>query len=205
MRFNKNIIIPINNGKYDTLEADNFYHIFNRGNNKEDLFIEHENYLHFLKLIKTHLAPIASIFSYCLMKNHFHLVLKINSKEQLEQINVNLDKISQPFSNLFNAYTKSINKRYDREGSLFKVRFKRERINTEEYLKNVIIYTHLNPVKHNFQNDYSNYKYSSYQSLISEKPTLLMRNEVFELFSNKENFIYHHTEIFRKGYHEDFD
>lgn len=191
--------------KYDTLEPDNFYHIFNRGNNKEDLFIENENYLHFLRLIKTHLTPVVSIFSYSLMKNHFHLVLKINSNEELEKTNINLDKIHQPFSNLFNAYTKAINKRYDREGSLFKVRFKRERINTEEYLKNVIIYTHFNPVKHKFQDDYSSYQYLSYQSLISDKPTLLVRNEVFELFGNKDNFIHQHKEIFRKGYYEDFD
>ena len=191
--------------KYDVLEPDTFYHIYNRGNNKEDLFIEHENYLHFLKLIKKHLTPIVSIFSYCLMKNHFHLVLKINSKEELEKVTITADKISQPFSNLFNAYTKAINKRYNREGSLFKVRFKRERIDAENYLKNAIVYTHLNPVKHNFQNEYSTYKYSSYNSLISEKPTLLVRGEVFELFGDKQNFIFMHKEIFSKGNFNNFD
>jgi putative transposase len=190
--------------KQDLLEPDCFYHIFNRGNNKENLFIENENYLYFLKLIKTHLLSIAEIYSYCLMKNHFHLVLKIKSKEEIEK-KLSVDKIHQPFSNLFNAYTKAINKKYNREGSLFKVRFKRERIESEEYLRNVIVYVHLNPVKHKFQENYIDYKYSSYNSILSDKPTLLLRNDVLELFGGKENYIYHHREIFLKGNYEDFE
>ena len=103
--------------KQDILEPDYFYHIFNRGNNKENLFIEYENYSHFLKLVKNHLVAVAEIYSYCLLKNHFHLVLKIKSKREVEK-NFSIDKIHQPFSNLFNAYTKAINKKYNREGSL---------------------------------------------------------------------------------------
>jgi len=190
--------------KQDLLEPDCFYHIFNKGNNKENLFIEDENYLHFLKLIKNHLLSIAEIYCYCLMKNHFHLVLKIKSKEEIEKI-ISVDKIHQPFSNLFNAYTKAINKKYNREGSLFKVRFKRERIESEEYLRNVIVYVHLNPIKHKFQENYIDYKYSSYNSILSDKPTLLLRNDVLELFGGKENYIYHHKEIFLKGNFEDFE
>ena len=190
--------------KQDILEPDCFYHIFNRGNNKENLFIEDENYLHFLKLVKNHLVAVAEIYSYCLLKNHFHLVLKIKSKEEVEK-NFAIDKIHQPFSNLFNAYTKAINKKYNREGSLFKVRFKRERIETEDYLRNVIVYTHLNPVKHKFQDNYLDYKYSSYNSIVSDKPTLLLRDYVLELFGGKENFIFQHKEIFLKGNYEDFE
>ena len=190
--------------KQDILEPDCFYHIFNRGNNKENLFIEYENYLHFLRLVKNHLIAVAEIYSYCLLKNHFHLVLKIKSKEEVEK-NFSIDKIHQPFSNLFNAYTKAINKKYNREGSLFKVRFKRERIETDDYLRNVIVYTHLNPVKHKIQDNYLDYKYSSYNSIVSDKPTLLLRDDILELFGGKENFIFQHKEIFLKGNYEDFE
>ncbi len=138
------------------------------------------------------------------MKNHFHLVLKIKSKTEIEAL-CSIEKIHQPFSNLFNAYTKSINKKYNREGSLFKVRFKRERIETEDYLRNVIVYTHLNPVKHKFQENYVDYKHSSYKTMLSEKPTQLLREEVLELFGGKENYIFHHKEIFLKGNYEDFE
>lgn len=191
--------------KYDFLEPDCFYHIYNRGNNKEDLFFEPENYFHFLKLIKTHIVEIADIYSYCLLKNHFHLVIKIKSKTELPEKYHSGNKLSQPFSNLFNAYTKAINNRYEREGSLFRVRFKRERITDENYLRNVIIYTHLNPVKHSFTKDYNIYLYSSFQSLISSKETLLKRNEVMELFGGLQNFFFVHQEALKKGGFEDFD
>ena len=191
--------------KYDVLEPDCFYHIYNRGNNKENLFIEHENYLHFLKLIKTHLVQITDIYAYCLLKNHFHLVLKIKSKTELPEQYHTENKLSQPFSNLFNAYTKAINKRYDREGSLFRVRFKRERITDLNYLRNAIVYVHLNPVKHSFTKDYNIYLHSSFQSLISSKATLLKRMEVLELFGGTTNFIFVHQETLKKGGFEDFD
>jgi putative transposase len=95
--------------KYDVLEPDYFYRIYNRGNNKGDLFFENSNYKHFLKLLKKHIVPIADIYAYCLLKNHFHLLIKIKSSEELSGTNKN--KLSQPFSNLFNAYTKAINKK----------------------------------------------------------------------------------------------
>jgi REP element-mobilizing transposase RayT len=191
--------------KQDILEPDYFYHIYNRGNNKENLFLEEDNYFYFLKLVKNHLLSVADIYSYCLLKNHFHLVIKIKSKEELNNTKFEIDKLHQPFSNLFNAYTKAINKKYNREGSLFKVRFKRERINSEDYLKNVIIYVHLNPVKHNFIENYLDYKYSSINAVLSEKPTQLKRDEVIKLFHDKENLIFQHNEILRKGNFEEFE
>lgn len=192
--------------KYDILEPDCFYHIFNRGNNNEDIFKEPDNYYHFLKLLKKHILPIADIYAYCLLKNHFHLLIKIRSFENLK-INdklVNFKNLSQPFSNLFNAYTKSINKRYNREGSLFKVRFKRNRITSEEYLRNTILYIHLNPVKHGFTENFENYDYSSYRSILSNKRTELKRREVIEFFGDKENFIIVHQNSFNKIEELDF-
>lgn len=186
--------------KYDVLESDCFYHIFNRGNNKEDIFKESDNYYHFLKLLKKHILPIADIYAYCLMKNHFHLLIKIKSFQNLQVDDklMKLKNLSQPFSNLFNAYTKSINKRYNREGSLFKVRFKRNRMTNEEYLKNAILYIHLNPLKHGFTDNFENYEYSSYRSILSNKRTELKRREVIDFFGNKENFILVHKNSFNK-------
>src|SRR5690625_3170448 len=94
----------------DFLEETYFYHIFNRGNNKQPIFLEDANYFYFLKLVKKHILPIADIYSYCLLNNHFHLLVKI--KEECEK------NPSQSFSNLFNAYSKAFNKRYKRTGSL---------------------------------------------------------------------------------------
>ncbi|MEZ4792538.1 MAG: transposase [Gelidibacter sp.] len=191
--------------KYDVLEPDYFYHIYNRGNNKEDLFVENENYLHFLNLIKKHLITVADVYAYCLMKNHFHLLIRMKSKEELNLNDIKLDKLSQPFSNTFNAYSKAINKKYNREGSLFKVRFKRERITDLDYLRNVVVYIHLNPLKHNFTDDFRNYPFSSYSAMVSNKSTALKREQVLELFDGTVNFEYVHKEMASKGNFEDFD
>ncbi len=64
-------------------EAGITYHVFNRANNYENLFIEEKNYSYFIKLMSKYLLPIADIYAYCLMPNHFHFVLKIKSVDEL--------------------------------------------------------------------------------------------------------------------------
>ncbi|ALU75317.1 transposase [Tenacibaculum dicentrarchi] len=170
--------------KYESLESGNYYHIFNQGNNGENIFIEDENYSYFLKLIKTHICSIADVFSYCLLKNHFHLLVQI--KESTDE-----KLVSKAFSNFFNSYSKSINKRYDRSGSLFRDRFKRIKIADEIYLKKLIVYINLNPIYHGFVTDINLYRNSSYLSLISDKNTLLKREAIYLLFGDRDNFINH--------------
>ena len=75
-------------------------------------------------------------------------------------------------------------------GSLFLDNFKRKNIDTENYLKKTIIYIHQNPVNHGFCKTVDNWKYSSYNSIISNKPTNLKRKEVISLFEDVDNFIY---------------
>ncbi|MDY7393908.1 transposase [Aureibaculum sp. 2210JD6-5] len=169
--------------KYDSLTASGYYHIFNKGNNGEGIFIEEMNYFYFLNLIKKYLIPVAEIWSYCLLKNHFHLLVRI--KDELE------DKdISKAFSNLFNAYSKSINKKYNRNGSLFTDRFKRIKVEDEKYLIAIILYIHLNPVHHGFVSNLDKYQHSSYNAIISDKPTLIERYEVLEMLGGLDNFIH---------------
>jgi putative transposase len=176
----------------DVLESGQYYHIYNRGNNKENIFIEDKNYLYFLKKMKKYLLPIADVYGYCLLKNHFHIVLKIKDKEELpEKLK---EKIHLPFSNLFNSYAKSINTAYNRTGSLFQEHLQRNRIENEEYLKQLIVYVHLNPVKHKFTKSFETYLHSSYRSLISDKETSLDRNFVLLLFGGLENFKFYHDE-----------
>ncbi|PHR73697.1 MAG: transposase [Lutibacter sp.] len=173
--------------KLEPLKPSLFYHFYNRGNNKENIFIKDDNYVYFLSLIKKHIIPIAEIYSYCLLPNHFHLIIKIKDENLLSDKQKN--KIYQPFSNLFNAYTKAFNKKYNRTGSLFQKHPKRIIIDSDEYLKNLIIYVNTNSSHHSIA-DYNTYKHSSFQALISSIPTLLKRDDVIELFDSVENFKY---------------
>jgi REP element-mobilizing transposase RayT len=167
----------------EKLESGHFYHIYNRGNNKQDVFFEPDNYDYFLKLLNRHIKPISKVFAYCLLPNHFHLVLRINN---------NIDKPSQALSNLMNAYTKAINKRYNRTGSLFQKPFKRIKIENEDYLTNLILYVNLNTEKHGLDDYFENYLYSSYKEILTDKPKIIAQEDVINLFENKENFIATH-------------
>jgi hypothetical protein len=124
------------------------------------------------------------------MKNHFHFVLKIKDAEILEE--KFRKKPHLAFSNMFNAYTKSINKAYKRSGSLFQEHIKRKRIENEEYLKQLVAYVHLNPVKHGFVDNFRLYLHSSYQAYTKEDQTIVKKDYIIELFDNMENFEYFH-------------
>ena len=167
--------------KLEVLEKDKVYHIYNRGINSETIFNSVENKQYFLKLYSIYLENKADTFAYCLMDNHFHFIIRI----------VNEKEITQALSNLFNAYAKAFNKQNNRTGSLFKKHFKRIQIENETYLLNLIQYVHLNP-KHHLDINYKSFPFSSYQSIISDKPTKLLRNEVIQLFYSVENFMYCH-------------
>ena len=177
--------------KKDFLEPGVVYHIFNRGHNKEDIFKEDKNYAYFLSLVEKYLLPIAEIYAYCLLKNHFHFVLRIKDIEFIEDRYK--EKPHLPFYNLFKSYTKAINKTYNRTGSLFQEHFKRKRIENDEYLTQLVAYVHLNQVKHGFTDDFINYRYSSYKAYVSEKPTNVSCDYVMSLFGDKDNFMCWHN------------
>ena len=102
------------------MQPDRFYHYFNRANGNENLFREEKNYQYFLQLLRKYIPPVADVYSYCLLPNHFHLVLKTKDERELpEEIRTGKRLIRHPFSNLFNSYAKSFNKTYNRRGSLF--------------------------------------------------------------------------------------
>ena len=179
----------------------NYYHIYNRGNNGIDIFFENENYFHFLRLYAIYIEPIAETFAWCLMKNHFHILVRIKEKDEINSSELTYSttespKIVEPyrqFSHLLNAYTQAINKRHDRTGSLFETKFERKIVDSEKYLQQLIFYIHNNPVHHGFVKQLSLYPWTSYESILSEQPTMLKRDEVLTIFGEKENFIYYHT------------
>jgi REP element-mobilizing transposase RayT len=61
-----------------------YYHIYNRGNNGENIFIQERNYDHFMNLYAKFIEPISETFGYCLLRNHFHVLVKIKSEEEIE-------------------------------------------------------------------------------------------------------------------------
>ncbi len=62
---------------------DTYYHIYNRGTNGENIFIEERNYAHFLNLYARHLEPVTDLFAYCMLRNHFHIAVRVKSEEEI--------------------------------------------------------------------------------------------------------------------------
>lgn len=135
-----------------------FYHIYNRGNNKTPIFLSNTDYKRFTKLLflcnsdqpvvtKTVQGrtldkiqrgeAIVEIGAYCLMPNHFHILLK----EKIE------NGISLFMQKLSTAYSMYFNKVNERSGGLFEGKFKATHVDSDEYLKYLFAYIHLNPVK----------------------------------------------------------
>jgi REP element-mobilizing transposase RayT len=182
------------------LQFTTYYHIFNHANGDDNLFREEKNYDFFLRKYHQHIDPIADTVAWCLMKNHFHLLLRIKSEEEIknyfssnfpkvrnfrkveeietlgkfEEIEIAKSKfLSKQFSNLFSSYTQAFNKVYQRRGSLFIKNFKRKEIKTEAYLRSCILYVHLNPVKHGFVREIEDWQHSSFRQFPEMYPKLL--------------------------------
>lgn len=181
-----------------------FYHIYNRANGDDRLFYTDANYIYFLKKLDTYLSGLLEIYAYCLIPNHFHLLARVResttpvrfrhicSTGEEESHKPDRCKITQHFSNFFNCYTKSINRQEHRSGSLFERPFKRKLIDTQEYLKMIILYIHLNPVHHGLTENFESYRWSSYPILIGDQPTKLPREAIYEIFDGKDRFIEDH-------------
>ncbi len=172
-----------------------FYHIYNRGNNGETIFKEERNYRYFLNLYGKYIAPIVNTYAYCLLGNHFHILLQIKQRSRLENL-YSLKEISQHFATFFGTYTKAINKAYSRTGSLFEGRFKRKPISQNHYFAHLIVYIHRNPQLHGFVDDYRHWPYSSYQAFNTQKPTRLNREAALECFDGQDHFFHVHEKSY---------
>lgn len=182
---------------------DTYYHIYNRGVNRENIFIEERNYDYFMRLYCKHIHPVAQTFAYCLLRNHFHLLVRIKTEDELFHSGVQTPQAGKPFgselrragypskkfSDFFNAYAKAVNKAYDRTGSLFQHPFGRVPVTSVRQFWNVIAYIHQNPQKHRFVKDFRKWKYSSYDVLISAQATFLQRDVVQDWFGGAEQYL----------------
>jgi len=189
------------------LQPGRYYHIYNRGTNSEVLFKHPYYYTEFLKLYAKYINPVAETLAYCLMSNHFHLLIRTKEVHEIPTFtelkmfennkeNLKTDKkpvASNQFAHLFSTYTLTINKAYKRTGSLFEHPFERREIDNEKYLLNCIAYIHSNPVKDGFVAKMEDYKWSSYNAMISEKSTNLDRKFVIDLYGGIENFLLYHA------------
>ncbi len=179
-----------------------YYHIFNRGNNRENIFREERNFHYFLDRYWHYIEPVADTYAYCLLWNHFHLLVRIKTEDEQREwwsaairrppSMVALKSPSQQFSNLFNAYAKAVNKRYERTGCLFEHPFHRNEVAVDPYFAQLVLYIHRNPQRHGLVSDFRDWPFSSYHPILSPAFTPLKRDEVIDCFDSLDALLYAH-------------
>jgi len=201
--------MPVNENYLARFEPGNTYHVYNKTNNREQLFRSDENYYYFLDQYHSYISPIADTYAWNLLPNHFHFMIKIKSLDDiisyvrsleehtkaqhdyLQYNDTNALLLSQ-FKRFFTGYAMAFNNMFNRTGNLFYRTFKRIEITSDEQFTQTLIYIHANAQKHKLVKDFTMHPWTSYHSIISDKPTKLLRDEVLEWFGGKERFINTH-------------
>jgi putative transposase len=181
------------------LQRGQTYHIYARGKDDGDIFFEDRTYPHFLQLYAKCVEPAVDTYAYCLLPNHLHCLVRIKTEEETPHISKNprVPKDLSPahlFSILLNAYTKGINKAYDRTGNLFQKPFGRIQIASDVHFVHLVSYIHQNPKKHGLAEDFRDWPHSSYRALLSDEPTQLKRGEVLAWFDGLAAFRQFHQQ-----------
>jgi putative transposase len=182
------------------------YHIFSRAVGFEKLFREDENCRYFIQKLREHILPVCSVWAYCLLPNHFHLLIEIKEEAELQQEFERVKKnrtyqeellpdfIMERFSNFLNSYTKAFNKRYQRKGSLFLDYIRRVEIVKDSQFSNCIFYIHRNPVHHDYVKSMSEWEWSSYSSILFDEVDFIEKEKVLEWYGGKEAFLEYHSQ-----------
>src|SRR5687768_6127634 len=105
------------------------YHIYNRGNNSQKIFITEENYLFFLRKVRKELLPFCEILAYCLMPNHFHLMVQVRRSENTEKEDKRKPTLNNALAILLRSYTRALQIQEGFSGSLFQQKTKAKSLN----------------------------------------------------------------------------
>ncbi len=192
------------NRDYKTFVAGELFHIYNRGNNKEKIFWDDQDYKAFLlrlglslgfkekeldhplfllpysriRITNTHLGDF-KLHAFCLMPNHFHMLL-----EQCSNV-----KISKLLLKICTSFSMFVNKKYRRVGHVFQDCFKAVHIESNSQLMWASNYIHMNPVKDRLVKTPDQYKWSSYNDYVSERGLPIINTEfLLSTFDGKTNF-----------------
>ena len=178
-------------------EKDATYHIFNRSN--ENVFRKKGNYIFFIRKIREHILPYAHILSYCLMPNHFHLILNVKPEGTEFLKNKNVDEmqlLSRAIGTILSSYTQALNKEIGRRGSLFAHKTKAKILNDamNDYGLNCFMYVHQNPLLANLVDKIEDWEFSSFNDYIGRRNGTLVNIPLgLDIFKISKSQVYELT------------
>lgn len=189
-------------GRITPLISGEYYHIYNRGSEKRNIFTQSRDFTRFLKTVFyyqfigpknsfskyqknkiDYLKPlskekIVELVCYCLMPNHFHFLVR-----QLAD-----NGTSKFMSQITNSYTKYFNTKYNRIGPLLQGAFKAVIIESDEQFMHVSRYIHLNPVVSNIVKMPQDYSWSSYKEFVNRQGGICEPESILDLFPSSEKY-----------------
>lgn len=223
---------------YTRFEDDKFYHVYNRSIDKKPMFCNDGNYEFFMKQYYKYLSPVVDTYVYCLLGNHFHMMIRVRPQEQMPieltsastntvdklvsgerfdnfaidadskvvksnplQYETRLpatksthDIVSHQFRKFFQSYAMAFNIQQNRIGTLFQTPFKRGLVDDDIYLTTLIYYIHANPQSHGLINDFRKWKWSSYNTVLNDEPSILKKQEILDWLGGKDKYEQYHSE-----------
>jgi putative transposase len=191
----------MNNRDYKQFGQNGYYHIYNRGNGKQDIFLGEKDYKVFIFRLRENLFPelirqynqskparyrrqalpdgAFSLVTYCLMPNHFHLLVRQNSQLPVTEL---LKKVCV-------GYSKYFNKSHGRVGALFEHKFRAVKVDSDSYLLWLSAYIHQNPKVAGLVKDLKDWSYSSYLDFIGKRTgTLCVKESILGQFKNVQDY-----------------
>ncbi len=177
-----------------SLAPESYYHVYARGASKQTIFFDEADYAYFLNLFKRYLSneqaisktgvlypnfhKRAELIAYCLMGNHFHLLIWQLDKTALPEL----------MRSIMTSYSRYFNIKYKRSGALFESRYKAANIEQDSHLQHISRYIHLNP------RYWQRYKYSSLQYYFIEHPEWLKPDKIEAVFQNRAEYMQFHKD-----------
>lgn len=145
-----------------------YYHVYNRGNNRQRIFLERQNYSFFVRRLWDYLVPVVDVVAYCLMPTHYHLLVYVREEAG----------VSKGMMRLGVSYTKAVNKRYDRVGSLVQGPFRAKHVESDDCLMHLSRYIHLNPVMAGLVEWAQDWTFSSYREYVGLRHGTLPKPDI---------------------------
>jgi REP element-mobilizing transposase RayT len=175
-------------------EENYIYHVYNRSN--EAMYKSREDYIEFVKRMHRYLKPVSDIIAWCLMPNHFHILLVANSEGETPlkySDRMEIQKLSNNIGVLLSSYTKRFNLRYDRRGSLVAHNTKAKCLNEygdADFLMNCFHYIHQNPLRAGLCKHMSEWEFSSFRDYAGTRSGSLVNKKLaYDMINlDKDNF-----------------